>query len=175
MADTDPNIGTAGTHVLGVIEPSGDGGGEDEALILKYLSGFATKDKKGRPAVGYLKPGSKEEAKARTALASLLRQIDPISGTDEYRAISIEIRCALAALFLPDSGLSEARIWSTREIAFRFRKRGNRVNLQQYVDVANFVAELEQKGWPREAAVESAMKKFGLSRASVFDKLRILD
>jgi hypothetical protein len=153
---------------------------EDEALILKYLSGFKMTDNNGRPATCYLKPGSQEETKARTALAILLTGINPIPGTDNYedRPINPAIRSALAGLFMPGDELKEARLtslWAKREIAFRFRRRGNRGNWQEWSVVASFVAEQEQKGIKREAAVESAMEKFGLSRRSVFQKLKILD
>jgi hypothetical protein len=125
----------------------------EEALVLEYLSGS-------------LKPRSPDESKARAALTRMLRAIDAGSVTDP---LSFNIRQALASLFTPENG------WSELQLVLKFRNRGNRLNLLESIEVAGHVLEMEQAGMNRERAVESASKKFDLSRRTVFEKLKLLE
>jgi hypothetical protein len=147
---------------------------DDEPLILKYLSGFETSDKKGRRSTGYLKPGSQEELRARAALATLLRGINPVPGLGPenyvFRPISPAIRYALASVFTSDEFCA-----SERTIEFkRARRRGRPAELQTKLAVGEFIYnQTELRGAcaenPRkfESVVQEAMVKYSLKRRAV--------
>jgi hypothetical protein len=113
----------------------------------------------GRLGKAYLTPGSQPEQAARAALARLFRQGSPFP---EF------IRETLAALFDPAS----ATVPAGRRIDFVQLKKGQN-RPEAGLEVAMHVW---QWLWPddgkKEAAVESAMQEFGLSRRQVFAILK---
>jgi hypothetical protein len=142
---------------------------DDEALILRFLSGFET-TKKGRPSTEYLKPGNFEETKARHALARQLLSTKAFSDLDP---LSFEIRQALASLFTPDEFFA-----SERTIELRRRRRGRARELNSSLAVGDFL-------WDRtalrgdcicgkdpdkfESVVKEAEERFGLKRRAVLN------
>jgi hypothetical protein len=146
---------------------------DDEALILKYLSGFET-TKKGRPSTEYLKPGNFEETKARRALARQLLSTKAFSDLDP---LSLEIRQALASLFTPDEFFA-----SERAIELRRRRRGRARELNSSRAVGDYL-------WNRtalrgdcmcgkdpakfESVVKEAEERFGLKRRAVLNDWKL--
>jgi hypothetical protein len=143
---------------------------DDEALILKYLSGFETTGKKGRPSTEYLKPGGSEELKARAALTGRLRSVEAFS---QFDPLSFKIRQALACLFTPDEFAGDRTI----EIK-RARRRGRPRELRSTLAIGEFL-------WNRSALrgncicgkdpvkfdsiVKEAEERFGLKRRAVLN------
>ena len=135
---------------------------DDEALILKYLSGFQSTDK-GRPSTEYLNPGGTEELAARAALARRLRSIDAFSEIDP---LTSKIRLALASLFATDEFPDERMIKIKRA-----RRRGSPRNLDLTIAIGSFLLERTRSKDPEkfESVVKEAQDKFGLKRRAVFN------
>lgn len=146
---------------------------DDEALILKYLSGFEP-TKKGRPSTGYLKTGSPEELKARAALTRLLRSVDAGSPFDP---LSFKVRQALAALFAPDELIADER---TIEIK-RARRRGRAIDLDSTLAIGGFLWNQSalrgdcicgKDPVKFESIVKEAEERFGLKRRAILNAWR---
>ena len=133
---------------------------KEEQLILKYLSGFLTTGKKGRPSRGYLKTGDLEELEARAALARRLRSVDAFTPTDP---LTFYIRDALASLFATD----EIPGMGTIEIKDRHPSRSKKIIIT--LAVGDFLWRRRGAG-KFESHVQEAEKKFGLSRRAVFKR-----
>jgi hypothetical protein len=131
---------------------------KEEQLILKYLSGFLTTGKKGRPSRGYLKPGDPEELEARAALARRLRSVDAFTPTDP---LTFYIRDALASLFATNEIPGEGTI----EIKDRHPSRSKKITLT--LAVGDFLSGRRRAG-KFDSHVKEAEQKFGLKRRAVF-------
>jgi hypothetical protein len=148
---------------------------DDEALILKYLLGFETTDKKHRPVKRYFKPGSPEERKAREVLTRRFRSIDACSGLDP---LSINIRQALASVLTPDEFCT-----SERTIEFkRAKRRGRPMGLESKLAIGEFIWNQTAlrgdcicgKNHKKfESVVKEAEDKYGLSRRAVLNAWKI--
>jgi hypothetical protein len=147
-------------YVLGPEEQPAD---REEQLVLKYLSGFLTTDKKGRPSRGYLKPGTPEELEARAALARRLRSVDASKPADP---LTFNIRQALASLFATD----EIPGMGTIEIKERHPSRSKKIIIT--LAVGDFLHARRRAG-KLESHVEEAKKKFGLERRALFRYLAV--
>jgi hypothetical protein len=130
---------------------------KEEELILKYLSGFLTTDKKGRPSRGYLKPGDPEELKARVALARRLRSADAFKPADP---LTFNIRQTLASLFATD----EIPGMGTIEIKDRHPSSSKKIITT--LTVGDFL----RRAGKLESHVAEAEKKFGLKRRALFKR-----
>jgi hypothetical protein len=126
----------------------------DEQLAYELICGVEVLGPRGQFVRQYLEPGSYHERRARAALARFIRK-----GTQ----FPNHMREVLAALFDPASSKHVER-----QIVFKFRK-GNRPRPHQYAGllIAQHVWDQQVQGIKKEAAVASAMERFGLKRRRV--------
>jgi hypothetical protein len=123
---------------------------QDQKLVLKVFYGITIRDKQtGRDRDQYLSDDSPEEREGRQALCRLLsnNHADP------------EILAALCCALTGRLG---------RRLVFKNQRKGKRDAAADF-QVALHVEGLRRAGWKNEAAVEQAMKDFGLSRKAVFE------
>jgi hypothetical protein len=125
-------------------------------LADMLLSGFVRYDKKGLPHKVYLGENSPEELRARTAMANLLRN---------PRLLTVDLGAKLAALFDPEAGTYPG---IERRIVIRHRSRGNRREHMRNTQIGKHVWDRVQSKWKVEAAVESAIDTYDLTREEIY-------
>ena len=128
----------------------------DVALASMLLDGFGKFEATGLIRSAYFHQRSEDEITARAALVRLLRS---------DKALDRWLRNRLADLFDPASQCE-------RELEFRFRSGGRRADRRAGQQVAWHVVERMQQGEKVEAAIASAMKRFGLERSAVYNATR---
>ena len=131
---------------------------DDEMLSLEFLGGFneakILKDHGDSTLFfvpNYMKSKQREHA-ARKALARYLRN------SDRVNPLILEW---LAKLFDPDGKID-------RELTIRFRRSGSRTKRMEHTQIAYYVYCRVNAGEKVEAAVQSAMALFQMSREQVF-------
>lgn len=132
------------------------GWSEIEGLVSALMGGFIEGLDKGKPQQKYL--DGKEELRARTAMALLLR-----SG----RPLTRDFRDQLAALFDPEDGTHPA---IDRKLIFRRRSAGRpRRDQVRNTAIAQYINNCLREGDGVSEAQEKAAAFFGLSASAIRD------
>jgi hypothetical protein len=127
---------------------------EDEKLAEELFFGTTVRDKKtGRDCHQYPPERSPYERQGVEALCRLLS-----FGCEDLKP---EILGGLLASLDPSGSFERRLVFKSRK---RKRPADSRTDLQIFFQVKS----LERAGWPTEAAVAQVMKKFGISRETVY-------
>jgi hypothetical protein len=126
---------------------------EDEQFAFDFLCGETICDADGHMTHRYLEPGSEHERRGQAALVRLLRN----------QALPMNLCMALAGLLDP------AHTTQTRELVIQNRQKGVQPNTVIDIAIARDVAAEVLAGCPVEAAIASAMKRYGVARSTAYD------
>jgi hypothetical protein len=129
---------------------------EDEKLAKELFYGTtATNKETGRHYHHYPLADGPHERRALEALRRLLL-------FDCYKVLEPRIFAALCCSLDPNSDFE-------RRLIFKGRKKGRRHDFAADSQIDVHVLGLRRMGWPSDAAVKDAEKKFGLSRKAVYE------
>jgi hypothetical protein len=133
---------------------------EDERLAKELFSGREIKDARGREKTQYLRAGSQRERLAREALVRLLMYYT--RNTPNKPNVTVLLCAALRDDFD-----------TKRRVSFGFRKSGGRSDPADDWQVGQYVlSRVNGKRGDVKAAIADAMDKFGLSRKTIFKKVK---
>ena len=127
----------------------------DEQLALELFAGRMVRTKRGRLKLEY--PSGPREQLARLALARVLNSWNP-----EETNVSFIMLGLVTALLAPEG----------RKLVFRAPRRGRPSTYFADAKIDRYVTAKERDYGKTEAAIEDAMKEFGLRRKGIFDARR---
>ena len=125
----------------------------DERLALELFDGRMVRTKKGRLKLKYL--SGSDEQRAKAALARVIDRCMLADGRDA-RHVKLELMIAL----------TPGGAW--RQLVFQSPRRGRPATLRADLLIRDYVAAKEQECGKTEAAIEYAMKEFGLEREAIY-------